>query len=163
MYLFILRERVRVESGRVWGRQSLKQTALSMEPYEELDLRTLRSWPESKPKVKSLTDSATQASPKGGYLNDLELKRHEALDVNLVSLIIWFDIVLIMGAERDNIVSKIAFAKWKVYGTKNHSVNLVHREKNEKQACISKTLCQIILIFYIRPTHPTDSQKIYTC
>ena len=42
------------------GGENLKQTALGMEPDMGLDLTSLRSGPEPKPRVGCLTDCATQ-------------------------------------------------------------------------------------------------------
>ena len=55
------RERI---SSRAWGhgqtKRILSRLPLSAEPDVELNLSTLRSWPEPKPRVGGLTDWATQ-------------------------------------------------------------------------------------------------------
>ena len=39
-------------------------STLTMEPNTGLDLMTLKSWPELKPRVRSLTNCATQVPPR---------------------------------------------------------------------------------------------------
>ena len=63
------REREREHGGRGRGRENLNQTLLSAEPDSGLDPMTLRSGPELKPRVRCLTNCATQAPWLGIFLN----------------------------------------------------------------------------------------------
>ena len=48
--------------GRGRGRESQANSTLNAEPDMELDLTTLRSQPEAKPRVRGLTHCTTEAS-----------------------------------------------------------------------------------------------------
>ena len=64
IYLFILESRGK-SRGRVWGREIISSTFL-LSFQTDAGLMTLRSWPEFKSRVRSLTKWATQAPPLPG-------------------------------------------------------------------------------------------------
>ena len=72
--IWIMRERARKRECMSWGRnggrgqegkESHADSALSMETDARLDLITLRSWPEWKPRVEHSTNRATQVPSTG--------------------------------------------------------------------------------------------------
>ena len=60
--------------GRGRGRESQAGSTLSEEPDTDLDPTTMRSWPEPKPRVRRLTDWATQVPHKYWLL---DTKQHK--------------------------------------------------------------------------------------
>ena len=71
-YLFLERENEQVGGGAegVWreGKESQANSMLSTEPDTGLDLKILRSWPETKPRVRGLTDWATRHPSRLSWL-----------------------------------------------------------------------------------------------
>ena len=64
-FLRLIYFRHRVSRGKQVGRvEGQVDSTLSMEPDTGIDLRTLRSWPEVKPRVGCFTDRATQMPQK---------------------------------------------------------------------------------------------------
>lgn len=63
-----------MEVGDEGGRESPKQTALSAEPDIGLDLATLRSGLELKPRVRCSTNYATQVPQPPGDSDSYSLK-----------------------------------------------------------------------------------------
>ena len=67
-----------LEEQRVRGRESQADSTLSMEPNAGLDI-TLKSGPEPKPRVRGLTDYATQVPLIEQFLKFLSLRRFPLL------------------------------------------------------------------------------------